>query len=49
MSALVLEMALLFECIDFGGPPDRLQIAKVGGYPAGSGMEPSKGSALGIR
>jgi hypothetical protein len=36
----VSEIPLLFEYIDFGGPPDRLQIANIGGYPVGPGMEP---------
>ncbi len=29
------------EYIDFEGPPDRLQITKIGGYPTGLGSEPS--------
>jgi hypothetical protein len=36
----VSEIPLLFEYIDFGGPPDRLQITNIGGYPVGPDMEP---------
>ena len=46
LSAAVLEIPALFEYIDFRGPPDRLRIAKIGGYPAGPGMEPGKGSDI---
>ncbi len=38
-SSLVLEMAATFEYIDFKGPPDRIQITKIGGYPTGLGSE----------
>ncbi len=37
--SLVLEMPATFEYIDFEGPPDRLQITKIGGYPTGLGSE----------
>jgi hypothetical protein len=36
---LVLEIPATFEYIDFEGPPDRLQITKIGGYPTGLGSE----------
>ena len=38
-SSLVSEIAATFEYIDFGGPPNHLQIAKTGGYPTGPGAE----------
>ena len=38
-SSLVLEIAATFEYIDFEGPPDGLQITKIGGYPTGLGSE----------
>jgi len=38
-SSLVLEIPATFEYIDFEGPPDRLQITKIGGYPTGLGSE----------
>jgi hypothetical protein len=31
----VSEIPATFEYIDFDGPPDRLQITKIGGYPTG--------------
>ena len=37
--SLVLEMPATFEYIDLEGPPDRLQITKIGGYPTGLGSE----------
>ena len=33
----VSEIPATFEYIDFDGPPDRLQITKIGGYPTGLG------------
>jgi len=36
---LVSEIPATFEYIDFKGPPDRLQIAKIGGYPTGLDSE----------
>jgi len=36
---LVSEIPATFEYIDFEGPPDRLQITKIGGYPTGLGSE----------
>jgi len=45
-SAIVSEIPALFEYIDFRRPPDRIQIAKIGGYPVGPGMEPRKGSDI---
>jgi hypothetical protein len=39
LSSLVLEIPATFEYIDFEGPPDRLQITKIGGYPTGLGSE----------
>ena len=36
---LVLEIPATFEYIDFEGPPDRLQITKIGGYLTGWGSE----------
>ena len=36
---LVLEIPATFEYIDFEGPPDRLPITKIGGYPTGWGSE----------
>jgi len=36
---LVSEITATFEYIDFEGPPDRLQITKIGGYPTGLGSE----------
>ena len=38
-SPLVSEIPATFDCIDFEGPPDRLQITKTGGYPMGLGSE----------
>ncbi len=38
-SSLVLEIAATSEYIDFEGPPERLQITKIGGYPTGLGSE----------
>jgi len=35
----VLEMPSTFEYIDFEGPPDRLRITKIGGYPTGLDSE----------
>ena len=32
-------MPATFEYIDLEGPPDRLQITKIGGYPTGLGSE----------
>ena len=40
-SPLVSEIPATFEYIDFEGPPERLQITKIGGYPTGLGSEPS--------
>ncbi|HON43547.1 MAG TPA: hypothetical protein PLM74_10545, partial [Bacillota bacterium] len=37
-SAIVSEIPAFFEYIDFRGPPDGIQIAKIGGYPVGPGM-----------
>ena len=37
LSPLVSEIPALFEYIDFGGPSDRLQIARIGAYPTGLG------------
>ena len=42
LSATASEMPALFGYIDLKGPPNRLQIAKTEGYPAGPGMEPGK-------
>ena len=36
---LVSEIPATSEYIDFEGPPDRLQITKIGGYPTGLGSE----------
>ena len=36
---LLSEMPATFDCIDFEGPPNRLQITKAGGYPMGLGTE----------
>ena len=38
-SAIVFEIPAIFEYIDFKGPPDRLRITKIGGYPTGLGSE----------
>ena len=37
--SLVPEMPATLDCIDFEGPPDRLQITKTGGYPMDLGSE----------
>jgi len=38
---LVSEIPATFEYIDFEGPPGRLQVTKIEGYPTGLGSEPS--------
>ena len=43
---LVSEIPATFEYIDFEGPPDRLQITRIGGYPTGLGSE--EGGLAGI-
>ncbi len=38
-SSLVSEIPATLDCIDFEGPPDRLEVTKTGGYPMGLGTE----------